>query len=237
MTPMTLGWQGSPCGIPYLMVRAVIFIAFWAVGIAHAIAPTDCRSANGPRACLYAQSSEVTGFVSKSGYNVYMFSAYDGFTAGWGMTWPWFQGGDTPEVTIQAYIDADALANPAACSALMVDTPGTLAGGWGGNQADTSQMYSYDIQHFGLKRTCTNSFPVDVVRYWVCPWASGMEMSSGIGQRVCACPAGKILWQGVCISERDVWHDKPASCPGKKASLFGVGDPIYPLIGSSSYDV
>ncbi|MCD2345035.1 hypothetical protein LRH25_32490, partial [Ideonella azotifigens] len=36
---------------------------------------------------------------------------------------------------------------------------------------------------------------------------------------------------------KDIWHDKPASCPGKKASLFGVGDPIYPLIGGSSYDV
>ncbi|GAA0763239.1 hypothetical protein LRH25_32385 [Ideonella azotifigens] len=35
----------------------------------------------------------------------------------------------------------------------------------------------------------------------------------------------------------DLWEDKPPFCLGKKASLFAVGDPIYPLIGSSSYDV
>ncbi|WP_343994648.1 hypothetical protein, partial [Ideonella azotifigens] len=41
----------------------------------------------------------------------------------------------------------------------------------------------------------------------------------------------------LCVPGPTIYHDKPPSCPGKKASLFGVGDPIYPLIGSSSYDV
>ncbi|WP_343997004.1 hypothetical protein, partial [Ideonella azotifigens] len=42
----------------------------------------------------------------------------------------------------------------------------------------------------------------------------------------------------ICVADGlHVWHDKPAMCPGKQASVVSVGDPIYPLIGVSSYDV
>jgi len=55
----------------------------------------------------------------------------------------------------------------------------------------------------------------------------------------CYCPANTRFVESasMCVPTDHKWHDKYLVCPSKKASLFGVGDPIYPLLGGSSYDV